>query len=149
MLPKRLKRYCGEDVSLIENYARANSDDSQVYECHHKDEIDLGMSYKELKSAGLYYNVSADRLILLTHKEHMELHGGNIGSKNGMYGVTGKSHHCYGRCQEKHPLFKDIPMDDVLYRITILKQSMRSVGKLYGVSTQTISRRLSRLTSSV
>ena len=75
------KKYCKEDISLIENYEQAVNDNNQMWVCHHKEEIKVlpsGMtvihSYKELKEKGLYYGRPANELIFLTKKEHQRLH---------------------------------------------------------------------------
>ena len=82
-----LKRYCAEDISLIENYEEAKNDMTQMWECHHKLEIELDKTPKELQELGLYFNRPAKELILLTCKSHMQLHSyrisnGLIGNKN-------------------------------------------------------------------
>ena len=66
--------YCKDDISLIENYDKAIADITQTWECHHKDEIDLKLSRKELIIKKLYYGVPADRLIFLTKGEHTRIH---------------------------------------------------------------------------
>ena len=69
----KVKRYCSEDISLIENYKEAISS-PELYDCHHKDEIDLKMTAKELKTIDRYFNVPAERLIFIKHDEHARLH---------------------------------------------------------------------------
>ena len=71
--------YCCDDISLIENYSKAISDINQVWICHHRLEIQNGVSVstKELKSKGLYYKRPANELIFLTEDEHKKLHGKN------------------------------------------------------------------------
>lgn len=82
MLGKRclinVKRYCCEDISLIENYNEAISN-FEKYDCHHRLEIqdDKLLSVKELKLQNLYYNRPASELIFLTHSEHAKLHSKN------------------------------------------------------------------------
>ena len=44
----KLKRYCCEDISLIENYEKAIADITQIWVCHHRFEIDKGYSRKQL-----------------------------------------------------------------------------------------------------
>ena len=58
---KQAKKYCKEDISLIENYEQAVNDNNQMWVCHHREEIKVlpsGMtvihSYKELKEKGLW-----------------------------------------------------------------------------------------------
>ena len=81
---KNVKKFCNEDISLIENYNLAINDYEQTWDCHHRKEIDEGLSRKQLKELGLYYGRPADELILLTHSEHSKLH--YQGEKNPMYG---------------------------------------------------------------
>ena len=70
-----IKKYCCEDISLIENFDIAvNSPDK--WDCHHRKEIENGriISVKELKEQGLYYNRPAEELIFLSKAEHQRLH---------------------------------------------------------------------------
>lgn len=73
---KCVKRYCKDDISLIENYDKAITDDTQTWHCHHKLEIqgEFTNSIELLKKCGLYYNVPAWQLIFLTHNDHTRLH---------------------------------------------------------------------------
>lgn len=70
------KKYCCEDISLIENYAQAMNDESQVWDCHHRGEIlPCGrFSRTGLKKFGLYWKRPAAELIFLTKAEHSRLH---------------------------------------------------------------------------
>ena len=70
------KKFCCEDISLIENYALAVADQTQTWDCHHRGEILPCGRYeaKDLKKFGLYYNRPACELIFLTHAEHASLH---------------------------------------------------------------------------
>ena len=65
--------YCIEDISLIENYEEAVNSPIQ-WQCHHKLEIELNKSAKELIELGLYYHRPASELIFLTVSEHSKLH---------------------------------------------------------------------------
>lgn len=82
---KNIQRFCKEDPSLIENYDKAVADTTQIWDCHHRLEIqgDEVHSMEELKELGLYYHRPACELIFLTHSEHSSLH--NKGEKNAMY----------------------------------------------------------------
>lgn len=73
---KQAKKYCCENVSLIENYNNAISDSSQIWDCHHRLEIQgqFTNSTKLLIKCGLYYNIPAWQLIFLPHAEHISLH---------------------------------------------------------------------------
>lgn len=75
------KQYCCEDITLIENYDKAIADETQVWDCHHRDEIRVlpsGMvalrSQKELQENGRYFGCPANELIFLTPSEHSRLH---------------------------------------------------------------------------
>ena len=84
MIPKNSKRYCCEDISLIENYEQALNDQTQIWHCHHRLETELGLSSKELIEFGVYFNRPASELIFMPPEEHLELH--NKGENNPMYG---------------------------------------------------------------
>ena len=81
---RTIKDYCCEDPHLIENYNDAINDKTQTWDCHHRLEIDLDKTAKELEELGLYWNRPASELIFLTASEHSKLH--NIGKNNPMYG---------------------------------------------------------------
>ena len=70
------RMYCSESIQLIENYDRAIKDEVNLWEIHHRLEIQNNkeVSYKELKAKGLYYNRPASELIFLTRSEHKKLH---------------------------------------------------------------------------
>ena len=73
MISKKIaKRYCKDDISLIENYDKAIADDTQTWQCHHRRETIY--SAKELIDIGEYYNRPACELIFLTPNEHHKLH---------------------------------------------------------------------------
>ena len=66
------KKYCKDDISLIENYDKAFNDKEQSWDCHHRRETTT--SKKELLELGEYYNRPARELVFITHSEHMALH---------------------------------------------------------------------------
>ena len=70
------KKFCCEDLSLIENYDKAISDTTQTWDCHHRGEIlPCGrFSVSDLKKFELYFNRPASELIFLTRSEHRRLH---------------------------------------------------------------------------
>lgn len=89
-----LRKYCCEDISLIENYNEA-ANSSEKWQCHHKLEITLHKTSKELIEMGLYYNRPASELICLSEKTHKSLH-----YKSGMSNFStkyGKDHPMYGK----------------------------------------------------
>ena len=80
MICENAKNYCCEDISNIENYNEAIADKTKTWHCHHRLEIQNGVSIsiKELKSKNLYYNRPASELIFLTETEHKRLHNKNL-----------------------------------------------------------------------
>lgn len=77
-----VKLYCKDNISLIENYEQAKNDKTQVWICHHRDEVKIlpsGIkvirSVEELKENSRYYHCPANELIFLTLSEHSRLHG--------------------------------------------------------------------------
>lgn len=70
------KKFCCEDLSLIENYDKAISDTTQTWDCHHRREIlPCGrFSVSDLKKFELYFNRPASEHIFLTRSEHRRLH---------------------------------------------------------------------------
>ena len=69
---EKTRMKCREDFSLIQNYDKAISDDTQVWDCHHR--LGTVIPKKKLLEMDLYYNRPAIELIFLTHKEHISLH---------------------------------------------------------------------------
>ena len=69
---KNVKKFCKDDISLIENYDKAIADKTQVWQCHHRRETIYSRS--GLKEIGEYYNRPACELIFLTSLEHNRLH---------------------------------------------------------------------------
>lgn len=87
------KRYCSEDISLIENYHEAIADQTRTWEIHHRRECDENgrtlFTKKQLIEMNFYYNRPASELIFVTKSIHNKLHreirgkGGKIGGKIG------------------------------------------------------------------
>ena len=69
---KTIKRFCKDDISLIENYDKAIADTTQMWHCHHRRETIF--SKDDLIEIGEYYNRPACELIFLTSLEHNRLH---------------------------------------------------------------------------
>ena len=70
MISKRQAlKYCIDDISLIENYEQAISDETQKWDCHHRRESIYTKS--QLIEIGEYYNRPAVELIFLLPKDHM------------------------------------------------------------------------------
>lgn len=81
--------YCCEDISLIENYNTALNSPNR-YVVHHRLEIELNKSVKELKELNLYYNRPASELIFLSNSEHCRIH--SIGNKNSLGHINTDEH---------------------------------------------------------
>ena len=95
------KSYCSEDISLIENYHEAISDEKKIWEIHHRRECDSEgrtlFTHKQLKENGLYFNRPASELIFVTRSMHWKLHremlencGKNVGKTYGK--IIGKKY---------------------------------------------------------
>ena len=84
-----VKRYCSEDISLIENYQEAISDLKRTWDIHHRRECDENgrtlFTKKQLIEMNLYFKRPASELIFVTKSMHNKLHreirsnGGKIG----------------------------------------------------------------------
>lgn len=75
----KIKEFCCEDISLIENYDVAISSEEK-YHCHHRLEIQntIVTSRKTLIENNMYYHRPANELIFLTESEHRKLHSNNM-----------------------------------------------------------------------
>ena len=90
---KYAKQYCSEEISLIENYHEAISDEERMWDIHHRRECDENgrtlFTKKQLIEMNLYLNRPASELIFVTRAMHNKLHremrgkGGKIGGKIG------------------------------------------------------------------
>ena len=103
------KRYCSEDISLIENYKQAITDQTRTWDIHHRRECDSEgrtlFTGKQLIEIGLYFKRPAAELIFVTRAMHWKLHrelyekswkngrkiGGKIGGKK-TGAINGKKH---------------------------------------------------------
>ena len=72
------KKYCSDDVSLIENYHTAIADKEKMWDIHHRRECDdegrTLFTKKQLIEMNLYYNRPADELIFVTRSTHWKIH---------------------------------------------------------------------------
>lgn len=103
---ERTKSYCSEDISKIENYEQAVNDSTQIWDCHHRLEIQgqFKNSPALLKKCGLYYNVPAWQLIFLTKADHTRIH--RLGSHMSMETRKKLSASRSGKfCGERNPMF--------------------------------------------
>lgn len=72
------KRYCSDDISLIEDYKQATTDQTRTWDIHHRRECDSEgrtlFTKKQLKEMGLYFNRHASELIFVTRSMHCKIH---------------------------------------------------------------------------
>lgn len=99
MISKKIKDLCN-DYDKVENYQSAVADSTQVWDCHHRKEIDNNLSRKQLIENDDYYGVEPDELIFLTRAEHKKLHR--------KYDINYKSStHEYNQEYKKTDAYKD------------------------------------------
>lgn len=81
---RKVRSYCCEDISLIENYDKAVADKTQTWQCHHRAEIlSCGrFSRSDLEKHGLLFNRPANELVFLTQFEHKSIHKNHLGHKH-------------------------------------------------------------------
>lgn len=79
---EKAKRYCVDNISKIENFSEAVADENEVWECHHKNEILMNKTHKELIQLELYYKRPAEELVFLSKEEHKKVHSQG---KNGRF----------------------------------------------------------------
>lgn len=67
MITTKALNYCNGDITKIDNYAQAVSDNSQTWRVFHRNTITgIGrISTKTLKSLGKYYDVRPEELVFL------------------------------------------------------------------------------------
>ena len=79
---KRVRKYCRDDLSKIENYEEAINDKTQTWHLHHRLELTLdgefALTVSQLKMHDMYYNRPYYELIFLTPAEHRRLHNMNM-----------------------------------------------------------------------
>lgn len=89
---EKAREYCREDLSLIENYKKANEDNNEVWDCHHRIETDKGLSRDELIANSMYYNRPASELIFMRRTDHQRLHNFSGNNPNPWLGKFGAEH---------------------------------------------------------
>lgn len=91
---EKVKRYCRDDISKIENYDKAIADTKRKWDLHHRLELTLdgyfANSVEDLKRHNMYFNRPYFELVFLTHAEHTKLH------------QSGRSSEWYKKVQENH-----------------------------------------------
>lgn len=71
------RKFCKDDISMIENYEKAINDTTQTWNCHHRLETFDGERSRPkhyLMMVNMYFNRPASELIFLTPSEHRQLH---------------------------------------------------------------------------
>lgn len=116
----RLKRYCKDDISLIENYEEAVNDKTKTWHCHHKKETDENLSVNELKRLGLYWHRPAKELIFLTPFEHNTLH--NKGERHPNYGKLAWNNGIHHSEEQKKKISESVKK---LYKSEEYKQKIK------------------------
>lgn len=139
MINRNAKRYCNTDISLVENYDKAIAS-SEMWDCHHKNEIILDKSQDELKEMGLYWNRPPEELIFLSHSEHASLH-----SKGRTYSlsnetkqnmsISAKKRAKYGK---ENPRYISVCPIRIAYLYNVERLSSRQIAKILGVSPSKI-----------
>ena len=123
---RNIKKYCKDDLSLIENYNKAISDKTCWYICHHRRETIY--TADELIDIGEYYHRPACELILLTRAEHGAVHKfckSNNANKNKN---SGKNNAMYG-----HPVTEFMTQDKIdQWKKNISKASSGKNNPMYG-----------------
>ena len=72
------KKYCSEDISLIENYHKAIADEERMWDIHHRKECDEEgrtlFTKNQLIDMNVYYNRPASELMFVTRSMHKKIH---------------------------------------------------------------------------
>jgi len=143
-----LRSFC-KNYEKIENYEKAVNDTTQVWECHHRLELEktggvCDVTKQDLIDWGIYYDRPADELIFLTKAEHRKLHhAGKIVSKETRdlqsRAKKGKSHKVSDETRKKisiantgksHPAWnKGIPCTEDVKRKNRLAHLGKNCGK--------------------
>ena len=78
---RRVRKYCRDELSKIENYDKAIADTTTTWHLHHRLELTLdgefALTVSQLKMHDMYYNRPYYELIFLTPAEHIQLHSMN------------------------------------------------------------------------
>lgn len=83
---QKAKKFCCEDVSLIENYEEAMKDTEHRWVIHHRLETHtsdgerrpVDLSVEELIALGMYWNRPASELIFMKNSEHSKFNKGKL-----------------------------------------------------------------------
>lgn len=101
---KTVKKFCKDNISLIENYEQAVNDKTQTWDCHHRLEltldVDFAHSLEDMKRLGMYYHRPHFELIFLPHGEHVSMHHKALAPEARAKissAMTGENHPMYGK----------------------------------------------------
>lgn len=144
---KLAKLYCSEELSLIENYQQAISDEERTWDIHHRRECDSEgrtlFTRTQLIDMGLYFNRPAAELIFVTKSMHSKLHrelrekcGKIVGKKYGK--IVGKK---YGAINGKKGAIKQsIPILQFSKDWTFVKEwpSAKEAERKLGIAQSSI-----------
>ena len=131
------KQYCSEDVSLIENYHQAISDEERMWDIHHRRESDENgktlFTKKQLKEMGLYFKRPASELIFVTRTMHWKLHREmfeNIGRNGGKIGrkILGKKYGAINGKKRSIPIIQLTKSGEFIKEWPSLNEAARQLG---------------------
>ena len=138
------KRYCSDDISLIENYSEAISDEKRMWDTHHRRECDSEgrtlFTHKQLKEMNLYFNRPASELIFVTksmhsklHREMCEKHGKIWGKKYGKIvgKILGKKYGAINGKKNAIPIIQFTKSGDLVKEWPSAKEAYRQLGISY------------------
>lgn len=144
------KRYCSDDLSLIENFAEANNDPFVTWVFHHRKETDLGVSEAWLREMGLYFNRPASELILLKPEDHKRLHMKMFHSNTD---TSGENNAFYGKKHSEESLRKMSVSRTkyyicpllLIYKANVLKMTHQAIADELGCKRRTVTAKLLKL----
>ena len=127
------KKYCCEDISLIENYHQVICDPYEKWDIHHRRECDSEgrtlFTYKQLKEMNLYFNRPASELMFVTRSMHSKMHremclnrGKTAGKKTGA--INGKK----GAIKQSIPILQFTKDGKLIKEWPSLVEAQRQLG---------------------
>ena len=147
MISIMTKYLCKEDVSLIENYEAAINDNTQIWDCHHRNEITMNKTKDELKALHLYYDRPASELIFLTRSDHCKLHTNNKRFTGKHHTKTAKKKiGAASKGNEYHKRFDIWEKKDKVLSLYNSGLSDRKIAKIMNCSRTVISNIIKKLT---